>query len=385
MARTTTTMKKALVAGLAASIALPGLAAAQIGGFDVEIPKDDKAAKPKKQQIVDVRLDSSWKGPKTIEDAMRLVKEGGEIVVHPGVYSPEFIKLKKSVSIRGIRDEYGEAPTLVADGGCLSVASDKVAARVTDVVFKASDATCITVSKGQLELADAEVQGRNAGYYRPAAYGHSSVFNSAAASSPKSALVSIRGGRVSIENTKLVGGEAGVFIKPSTTGNAFDQVSLRDSTVSQMTGAGVVMVGKVDAMLSGNSIMQNGQGGIVYNASGHARMVGNIVSNNTHLGVFIEGNDLGAVAVEGNQIHDNTSNGIVVRAGTTILAGNQIGDHAECRVKKDALNDGSSAHLAKPPINLLADAQGVNAFVMKGGCDKGKPEKKKSRRWGLFS
>lgn len=382
MARNITTMKKALLAGLASSFALGGLASAQIGGFDVEITKEKKT-RPKKEQIVDVRLDSSWKGPKTVNEALSLVKNGGEIVVHPGVYTPEFIKIRKSVTIRGIRDEYGEAPTLLAKGGCLSLTSDKASARVSDVVFKATEATCISVSRGQLEMSNSEILGKNAGYYRPAALAHSTAFNSTAAASPRSALVSVSGGRVSIQNTKLLGGEAGVLIKPKSTGNSFDQVSLRDNTIAHMTGAGVVMVGKVDATLTSNSIMENGMGGIVYAASGHARMVGNIVSNNTHLGVFIEGNDLGAISVEQNQIHDNSANGIVVRSGTTILAGNDIGNHPECRVKKDELDGSMSAHLAKPPITLLADAQGVNAYKMKGGCDTGKPEKKPRR--GLFS
>ncbi|MEM1379374.1 MAG: right-handed parallel beta-helix repeat-containing protein [Pseudomonadota bacterium] len=384
MERRYSTMKKALLAGIAAALVLPAAASAQIGGFDVEIPKEEKAAKKKKQDIVDVRLDASWKGPKSVDEALALVKEGGEIVLHPGVYPPEAIKVRKSVTIRGIRDSYGEAPVLVASGSCLSVAKDGVAARITDVTFSASDATCISVSKGQLELADSEIRGKNAGFYRGATPPHLRAFNSSAATSSRSALVAVRGGRVSITNTKLVGGETGVMINPGSTGNAFEHVSLRENTIAQMTGAGVVMVGNVDAMLSANSIVNNGMGGVVYNASGHARLVGNIISNNAYTGLYIEGNDQDAVSVERNRIHDNTSDGIEVRSGVAILVGNEIGDHRGCRIKEEPFARGTSEHLSKPPITLLADAQGVNAYKVKDGCDRGESENKKER-WRWFS
>jgi len=380
MARTQRMLKTALLAGFASALVLPAVASAQIGGFDTEIKKEAKKKKPKKQDIVDVRLDPSWNGPRSIEEALPLVKENGEIVVHPGVYTPEFIKLRKSVTIRGIRDGYGEAPTLVANGGCLSISSDHVSARLTDLSFKASDATCISVSKGQLELEASQIEGKNARYTVPAKNSaHLAAFNQNAAINGKSALVSVRGGRVAIANTKLIGGETGVKIETDQTGNAFEHVNLRDNTIAQMSGAGVVLVGNVDATLSSNSIMNNGMGGVVYSASGHTRLVGNIISNNAYNGLYIEGSRE-AVSVEANQIHDNSDDGIEVRSGTAILVGNTIGVHNGCRVKEAPLDQSTSAHLGKPPINLLADAQGVNSYATKNGCDKGQAEKKKERR-----
>ncbi|NRA30907.1 MAG: right-handed parallel beta-helix repeat-containing protein [Parvularculaceae bacterium] len=383
MARTQVTLKKALLAGLASMIVLPAVASAQIGGFDTEITKESKKAKPKKQDIVDVRLDPAWNGPRSIDEALKLVKENGEIIVHPGVYKPEFIKLRKSVTIRGIRDSYGDAPTLMADGGCVSISSDHVSARLTDLTFRASDSTCISVAKGQLELEASEIQGKNARYAVPATNSaHLAAFNENAAINSRSALVSVRGGRVSIANTKLVGGETGVKIETDQTGNSFEHVDLRNNTIAQMTGAGVVLVGNVDATLSSNSIISNGMGGVVYSASGHTRLVGNVISNNAYNGLYIEGNRE-AISVEANQIHDNSDDGIEVRSGTAILVGNEIGDHNGCRVKESPLDPSVSAHLGKPPINLLADARGVNAYATKNGCDKGKKadENKKRRGW----
>ncbi|MEM1409515.1 MAG: right-handed parallel beta-helix repeat-containing protein, partial [Pseudomonadota bacterium] len=366
MTRTSHSLKKVLLAGFAGTCLLPAAAFAQLGGFDTEIRNAPAKQKIKERQIVDVRIDPAWKGPRSISQAIPLVEEAGEIVVHPGVYPPESVYLSKSVSIRGIRDSYGEAPTLVANGSCVTVASDAVSARISDVAFKASRQTCVSVTNGHLEIQNSSIEGRNAGYAAPSAnrVGHLAHFDENAAAYGRSALVSVQGGRVSIVNTRLVGGETGVRIATDQTGNAFEHVSLRDNIIAQMSGAGVVMVGNVDATLSSNSIINNGMGGVVYSASGHARLIGNIISNNAYNGLYIQGLRE-AVSVEGNQIHDNADDGIEVRSGTAILVGNDIGEHRGCRVKEAPLDRSQSQHLAKPPITLLADAQGINPYAIR--------------------
>lgn len=386
MARMTRTTMRALLAGVAATVAIPSVTVAQdqIGGFDVEITKSKKRKRVKKQDIVDVRLDPNWKGPKSIDEALDMVKDGGEVVVHPGVYRPEFISLRKSVTIRGIRDSYGEAPTLVADGGCLSVGRHSVSARLSDLTFAAGDRTCISVSKGQLEIEASEIRGKNASdYYRPMTVSdHLTPFSETAAVGSNAALVSIRGGRVSITNSRIVGGETGVMISPDLTGNAFEHVFLRENEISQMERAGVVMVGNVDATLSSNRILANGMGGVVYSASGHARLVDNIISNNAYSGVYIASGDREAISVERNKIHDNTRDGIKVRSGVAILVGNEIGEHDGCRVREEPFDRTTSQHLARPPITLLADAAGVNAYRTPNGCEKGELRSSNDRRRG---
>ncbi|GGY41363.1 right-handed parallel beta-helix repeat-containing protein [Parvularcula lutaonensis] len=372
MGRNITT--KALLAGAALAFAFPSVAAAQIGGFDTEIKKEKKAAKPKKQDIVYVSVDPRHPGPKSVSDALDVVKEGGEIIVHPGVYRPENIKLRKTVSIRGIRDDYGKAPTLTASGGCLSVSRVDVQARVSDLVFRASDQTCISVTKGSLELIDSEIRGKHAGYgYQPQS-DHLRPFNEAAAIGARSALVSIKGGRVRIANSVITGGETGVKISPVASGNGFEHVELQNNVISQMIGAGVVMTGSVDATLANNTIVNNQMSGIVYSAEGHARLVGNIISNNAYNGLYVSAAG-DAISIERNKIHGNTEDGIEVRSGTAILVGNEIGEHNGCRVNRNAFAEGTSGHLAKPPITLLADLQGVNTFDASATC-KQKPKKK---------
>lgn len=382
---TSTSLKTFLAASALAIVALPSAATAQIGGFETEITKEKKKAKAKKQDIVDVRLDPSWDGPRSVSAALKLVKENGEIVVHPGVYEPEHIRVSTSVSIRGIRDTYGKAPTLVADGNCVTVSKDSVAARLSDVTFRASDRTCINVRRGRLELASSEVRGRNASYaaYNTLGADHLSGFNPAAVTGSRSALVSVAGGRVSIENSKLVGGETGLMVSPSEDGNGFDHVSMRDSEVSQMSGAGVVLVGNVDADFAGNSIVSNRLGGLVYDASGHARIVGNIIANNGFNGLYIAGNGE-AVSVERNAIHDNADDGIEIRSGIAILVGNDIGGHGGCAVNPNAFASGSADHTSRPPIQLLADAQGVTSYQPQDCRNDTSYEPRRTRR-GLFS
>ncbi|NNU15008.1 right-handed parallel beta-helix repeat-containing protein [Parvularcula sp. ZS-1/3] len=379
MARKTTAYApRLLLAATALAFAVPTAASAQIGGFETEISKaKKKKAKVKKQPIVDVRLDPNWEGPKSISEALKLVEADGQIVVHPGVYQPEAVNIRKNVSIRGIRDDYGKAPTLTAKGSCLNVNSASVSARVSDLTFRASDRSCINVSMGSLELTDSNVLGKRAGagyaYSDPS--GHLTPFTPESAMNAKSALVSIKGGRVRISNSTITGGDTGVLIAPNNS-NAFDHVDLQNNTISQMSGVGVVMRGDVDATLASNTIVSNQMSGVVYAATGHARLVGNIISNNTHNGLFVQG--MGeAVSIEGNKIHDNSEDGIEVRSGIAILVNNDIGEHKGCKVNPNAPAEGTSDHLAMPPIRLLADSRGVNTYDTSQACTKKTAKKKK--------
>lgn len=369
-----------LLAAVAVTLAAPTVASAQIGGFETEITKKKKTTKAKKQPIVDVRLDPSWKGPKSIKEAMSLVEENGEIVVHPGTYRPESVSVSKSVSIRGIRDDYGRAPVLNATGTCLSVSRSDVSARVSNLTFKASDRNCISITGGSLEMIDSEVLGKHFSQYNVpgASTGHLKPFSAEAATGSRSALVSIKGGRVRIANSTISGGETGVMINPTAAGAAFSHVDLQGNTISKMTGAGVVMVGDVDATLASNTIMSNQLSGVVYAATGHARLVGNIISNNENNGLYVQA--MGeAVAIEGNKIHDNSEDGIEVRSGVAILVNNDIGEHKNCKVNPNAPKAGTSDHLSMPPITLLADTRGVSRYDTSKDCNQ--PEKKKK---GLF-
>ena len=366
-----------ILASASLSVAAPVTAAAQIGGFDTELPsKKKKKEKVKRQPIVDVRLDPAWEGPRSIKEALALVEENGEIVVHPGTYAPESITLSESVSLRGIRDDYGRAPTLTTRDSCLKVKKSDVNARISDLTFEASNATCLAISAGSVEMVDSEILGQRAGtaysYQQPGSAGaHLRPFTQEAATLSSSALVEITGGRVRITNTTLSGGETGVMINPGASGFAFDQVDLTGNTISQMTGAGVVMLGDVDATLTSNRIVSNHLSGVVYAASGHARLVGNIISNNANNGVYVQG--MGeAVSIESNKIHDNTEDGIEVRSGVAILVNNDIGVHSGCRVNPNAPAEGTSDHLAMPPITLLADMSGQTRYDTSRSCKKKK-------------
>lgn len=370
-----------LLAAAALTCAAPTMAAAQIGGFETEITKKQPKERVKKQPIVDVRLDPSWKGPKSIQEALALVEDNGEIVVHPGTYAPESVSLRKSVSIRGIRDDYGRTPVLNATGACLTISKPDVSARISHLTFKATDRNCIAITAGTLEIQDSEILGKHFREYAVPAVsaGHLTPFTPEAATGSRSALVSIKGGRVRIVNSVLSGGETGVMISPTPTNASFSSVDLQGNTISKMTGAGVVMIGDVDVNLSTNTIVSNQLSGVVYAATGHARLVGNIISNNTNNGLYVQA--MGeAVSIESNKIHDNSENGIEVRSGVAILVNNEIGEHQNCRVNPNAPKEGTSDHLSMPPITLLADPRGVTRYDTSEDCGNAKKKKRNSRR-----
>ena len=382
------TLSAILCATAGIALAAPTSASAQdsIGGFATEMPSRErpKREKVERQPIVDVRLDPAWEGPRSIREALALVEKDGEIVVHPGTYAPESVNLTRSVSIRGIRDDYGRAPTLRTRSNCLSIRSSDVNARVSDITFEASAATCLAVRAGSLELMNSEVLGERSGpayaYQQPGnASSHLRPFTQEAATMSRSALVEITGGRVRITNTTISGGETGVMINPGDTSYAFDHVDLQGNTISQMTGAGVVMMGDVEATLASNRIVSNQLSGVVYAGTGHARLVGNIISNNANNGLYVQG--MGeAVSIEGNKIHDNTEDGIEVRSGVAILVGNDIGAHSGCRVNPNAPEGDNSGHLAMPPITLLADPSGQTRYDTSSSCSSDEPRSRRDRR-----
>jgi parallel beta-helix repeat protein len=364
------------LAAAGAALALAAPASAQIGGFETEISKAKKTEKIKKEPIVDVRNDPQWKGAKTIKEALARVTENGEIVVHPGTYSPEAISLTKSVSIRGLRDERGRMPTLQGRGSCLKVSSAKVSARISDIMFVADNDQCVSVSAGALEMTQAQIVGKRQSYAQLVSLGgetHLEPFNLDSVVSSPQALLSITGGRVRVSNSRIEGGNNGVRIHAGFGASTYDHVELQNNTISQMDGAGVVLVGNVDADLSHNTITSNQMSGIVYAGTGQARLVGNTISNNRHNGLYVQGTG-DAISIEGNRFHDNLGDGIEVRSGTAILVGNQFGDHAAgCKVNSLARKKG-----APSDVMLLADHAGMKQFDARGMCDQPKRRRKRS-------
>ncbi|MCQ8185119.1 right-handed parallel beta-helix repeat-containing protein [Parvularcula maris] len=364
------------LAALCTALALTAPAAAQIGGFETEISKPKKTEKIVKEHIVDVRTDSQWKGAKTIKEALARVKENGEIVVHPGTYRPEAITLTKSVSIRGLRDERGRMPVLEGSGSCLKVGSSKVSARVTSIMFVANSDQCVSISAGALEMTNTQIVGKRRSYAQPVSLNgesHLEPFNLDSVVKSPQALLSITGGRVRVSNSVIEGGNNGVRIHARDSASTYDHVELQNNTISQMSGAGVVLVGNVDADLSHNTITSNQMSGIVYAGTGQARLVGNTISNNRHNGLYVQGTG-DAVSIEGNRFHDNVGDGIEVRSGTAILVGNQFGDHVSgCKVNSPSGKKGQASG-----VTLLADHVGMKQFDARGMCDQPKRRRKRS-------
>ncbi|MEE4208710.1 MAG: right-handed parallel beta-helix repeat-containing protein, partial [Parvularcula sp.] len=317
----TFTQKVSAVVFAASGLALlaSGTALAQdgkIGGFETELPKPEKKKeKIKKRPFIDVRVDAGWDGPRSISEALDLVEENGTIAVHYGNYPPDNVRITKNVTIEGKRDNYGKAPVIPAKGGCLSVSKDEVRVRVTDLVFKASDQSCVTVSGGSLEMVNSEVHGKGFGpnYLQNASIhmNASSPFSLAEATGGRSALVSVSGGRVTLERNQILGGETGVMITPQLRGNGFENVTMTENVIAGNDRGGVVLTGSADAILMGNTVVGNGLGGVIYAGAGHARLVSNKIAENGHDGIYVaSGGDW--VTLQGNTISANGSDGVEV-------------------------------------------------------------------------
>jgi parallel beta-helix repeat protein len=226
-------------------------------------------------------------------------------------------------------------------------------------------------------MVNTQILGRRAGRHNIAGAHHidtgDGIFIPDQAINTTSALVSITGGDVTISGGKIEGGTTGVLVDPRSAKLGYQHVEIERAQIVGMEGAGVVIKGEVDAVMSNNHVLSNGMGGIVFAGSGYAQFVGNTISNNSYNGLYIQGSHE-AVSIKNNMIHDNTQNGILLGSGTAVLVANDIGvpEDGGCQVRTRQVQN----HVN---ITLYDNDQGTSRYDMTGACSGAQAEKRKPR------
>jgi len=325
------------------------LAQSHFGRFPLGEEEEKKPKKVVKQDIVDVRTDASWDGPRSLREALKLVEENGTINIHPGNYASDDVTIVKSVNIVGVPSTFGvsqgrtKLPVLRGQGsGCIRLARDTLQVRISNVAFQAAGDSCINVMSGVLDFSNGAIYGvgyRQDVFINPNQRPDGRQFSQAAIDLASSGLVTVRSGQVSLNGNTIVGGQTGVLVKTPRDNTVPGAVEIRGNQITRARLSGILMDGTLQGVIENNMVAQNNMTGIVVQGSGYAELLNNVVVNNHVTGVYLKTvNDY--VNIAGNQFAGNGLQGgpnqmaseIAIRNGTVLLKDNVLPKRRKCAV-----------------------------------------------------
>eukprot|EP00656_Telonema_subtile_P029678 TRINITY_DN3275_c0_g1_i1.p1 TRINITY_DN3275_c0_g1~~TRINITY_DN3275_c0_g1_i1.p1 ORF type:complete len:874 (-),score=103.78 TRINITY_DN3275_c0_g1_i1:458-3079(-) len=252
----------------------------------------------------------------TIQSAVDAVEEGTRIIVEPGVYSENLLRIDKELELVG-RGGEGQRVIVKANveicGVLTRLANLNIETQPTD-----TDEGSVRISEGsQASVEDCDIQGSlilngNRGVIRNNRI-HNGLQNG----------VLIQGGQGTITNNDVTGHKmCGIILK----GDANPVV--RNNTFSGNNLAGIVIGDAAGGTFESNRTVQNSHYGVAVGASAMPMLRGNFCQENGMGGMLASGNSTGKF--ENNEISKNTGHGMVL-AGTNraVVTGNTLKHNGE--------------------------------------------------------
>ncbi|ADM10051.1 surface layer protein B [Parvularcula bermudensis HTCC2503] len=347
-----------LMAACLMTAAIAPAAAQSFGGMPTITPQDRAKAKARaaaKQEELekDKRLpryvvvdqggyaaDQDVQSYSSIQDAIDNVAWGGVVVVRPGIYF-EDLELTRSVRIEGQgsgpsrprilpvkRTKAATGENGLVDGSCVrfdpELPSEHV--QIENVSFEPAwmqtDRSLIALYQDRF---GGSVVMASEGLTEPCVDVRRGIFSMVGAAVDGAGhhngeLVKLAGGMALLEKNRVSGGRMGIAV--SQTQPAWDRAVLIDNIVSNNYHQGVSLDGSASMLATGNLINTNGVG-LSYSGSGPATLVGNKILDNASHGVLLEENAR-EVLVRLNQIWSNRGDGIKVINSGGLIEDNDI-------------------------------------------------------------
>ena len=242
---------------------------------------------------------------RSINAAIQAAGWGGTVKVKSGIYV-ESLDIKRPVTIVGEVHEPGEFPLPVQ----VEAPPDKPCANIS-----VAESGFVGLMQIGLRAGSANVQRACVELHR----GFLAVKDATIVAPSYVSAVIARGGHLSIENTSISGGREGVLITASDMIGGLGSVNtfylVHNKIANNITGVKVDALAQVNIV--GNDIYNNSNDGVIY-FQGRGTIIGNDIHDNKRSGVVLQdGNQ--SPTVRANKIFANVGSGIEIVPGTTAV------------------------------------------------------------------